>query len=607
MVQTAGQVSQFQKSILAIGKFLILGSLVLSVVIIADGLHLHSKPLELIQLVLVLIVASIPVAIDDGRALALSKRGAIVSRLQAIEEMAGVNILCSDKTGTLTQNKLTLRDPILFSAKDAQEAILMGALASNKNSEDAIDSTIVAKAEGLSDFEQTKFIPFDPVGKKTVGYVKDGSESFVVSKGAPQVIIEMCVDSQEIKDKASGIVEELAKKGLRALAVGKGKDEKSLTLNSIITMYDPPRVDSKQTIEETKNYGIDVKMVTGDDLAIGKQISGELGLGTRMLAAADVFADTKDVNSPSHKTIELIEKAQGFARVFPEHKYGIVKTYQNLKNVVAMTGDGVNDAPALKQADVGIAVSGATDAARGAADLILTRPGLSVIVSAVNEARKIFDRMISYVTYRVAMTIDLMLFVTLSIVMTGLEPLNAMMVILLALLDDIPIMTIAYDNTKTAKNPVRWRLKKVLTVATVLGMVSVGQNFGLLHLTAKFFSAADIVHIQSMMFLQLVVGGHLLLLITRHKSWFFLKPFPSAKLFLAIVITQLVAVILCRYGILIEAIGWDAIGFVWAYCIVWMFILNIVRMAVEKAFSKGKDEERFEDVNNSVKLHDALN
>ena len=330
-------------------------------------------------------------------------------------------------------------------------------------------------------------------------------------------------------------------------------------------------------------------------------------MGTRMLAAADVFADTKDVNSPSHKTIELIEKAQGFARVFPEHKYGIVKTYQNLKNVVAMTGDGVNDAPALKQADVGIAVSGATDAARGAADLILTRPGLSVIVSAVNEARKIFDRMISYVTYRVAMTIDLMLFVTLSIVMTGLEPLNAMMVILLALLDDIPIMTIAYDNTKTAKNPVRWRLKKVLTVATVLGMVSVGQNFGLLHLTAKFFSAADIVHIQSMMFLQLVVGGHLLLLITRHKSWFFLKPFPSAKLFLAIVITQLVAVILCRYGILIEAIGWDAIGFVWAYCIVWMFILNIVRMAVEKAFSKGKDEERFEDVNNSVKLHDALN
>ena len=609
LVQTAGNISHFQESVINIGKFLIIGALVLAVIILAKELYAHEQPLALIQLVLVLLVASIPVAMPAVLsvtmalgALSLSKMKAIVSRLQAIEEMAGVDILCSDKTGTLTKNELTLSDPILFDAKSSDEIKLMGALASNLEGKDAIDSVIVdsASKDEIKKYSQVKFIPFDPVNKKTQAEIEYNGEKFTVIKGAPQVIIDACEESDETKKKAASEVHNLALKGLRSLGVAKTDASGNFKLLGILSLYDPPRDDSKKTIEESKNYGIDVRMVTGDDLAIAKEISKDLGLGTNIKVASELFTDTKDMDHIPQTVHDEIAKAEGFARVFPEHKYGIVKSLQK-DNIVAMTGDGVNDAPALKQADVGIAVSGATDAARAAADLILTKPGLSVITHAVEEARRIFERMISYVTYRVAMTIDIMVFVTLSILFTNLIPLSALMIILLALLDDIPIMTIAYDNTEPDQKPVKWKLKKVLTGATILGVVSVAQNFGLLSLAKNFICVGTSnLHIQTMLFLQLVIGGHLLLFITRHKSWFWKKPYPSFKLLAAIIGTQLFAIVICKFGIFVDKLSWSEIGWVWLYCIIWMFILNVIRRVVLVSFRKESEDSNIKILNKSI-------
>jgi H+-transporting ATPase len=349
---------------------------------------------------------------------------------------------------------------------------------------------------------------------------------------------------------------------------------------------DPPRADAKTTIAEAKALGLNVKMVTGDDVAIGDQIAAQLGIGDHLLVASDVFGDgDAKTASPNSSVIDAVERADGFARVFPEHKYEIVKTLQSRGHIVAMTGDGVNDAPALKQADCGIAVSGATDAARSAAALILTAPGLSTIINAIRVSRQIFERIESYVYYRIAMTLDIMVLVVASIVFFEFQPITAIMIVVLALLDDIPIMTIAYDNVPAASRPVRWEMRHILLFASVMGLLSVAETFGLLLIGLRWLGdpllqaiiSLDARQLQTIMFLQLAIGGHLLLFVVRTKSFLFKPPYPSARLFWAIVATQIAALIICYTGLGVAAIPAAAIVGVWIYCLVWMIILDIFK------------------------------
>ncbi|MCP3968123.1 MAG: plasma-membrane proton-efflux P-type ATPase [Lentisphaerae bacterium] len=613
LVAGAGNISHFQQAVMRVGNFLIGLSISLCIVLsavvlyrehIASGTINIQELMRLAKFVLILAIASIPVAMPAVLsvtmalgALAMSKRKAIVARLQSIEEMAGVDILCSDKTGTLTKNELTLGDPLLFEAENAQECVLGGALASKAENNDAIDLAII---EGLKDksvlkkYEQTGFTPFDPVSKRTQSTVKNSQgETVYYTKGAPQVIIEMSDLKDEVKQDADSKVKYLAEHGYRALGIADSKDNKTWRLLGIIPMFDPPRDDSKETIKQAREHGLQVKMVTGDDVAIASEISGQLGMGTRIQAAADTFKDVDPEKVPT-QLAECIERADGFARVFPEHKYGIVKALQKRGHIVAMTGDGVNDAPALKQADAGVAVSGATDAARAAAALILTAPGLSVIIKAIETARKIFERMTSYTTYRIAMTIDVMVFVVLAMMIfpkvpgteTLFRPLTPIMIIVLALLDDIPIMTIAYDNAKVSKDPVRWHMGRVLGVSTSLGAFSVIQTFGLLFVGMMYMNRdlfGQLImpqHLQTMIFLQLVVGGHLMLFVTRAKKMFFMPPFPDARLFWAIIGTQVFAAVMCGFGWLVPRLSWQLIGLVWVYNIIWMFVLDVVKLIV---------------------------
>jgi H+-transporting ATPase len=614
LVASAGAKSHAEQAVLQIGDFLILLAAVLALVLVGTQVHREivvagawnwATAGSIAQFVLVLLVASVPVALPAVMsvtmalgALALSKQKAIVSRLSAIEELAGVNVLCSDKTGTLTMNQLTLQAKIPSAGVTDEEVLLGAALASQRQSQDAIDQAVLTslasfeagKDPGVLDkYPQLDFTPFDPVNKKTETVVTgpDGRR-LRFAKGAPQAISALCQLDAAAAKAYDDKVAELALHGYRALGAARSEDDcKSWKLLGILSLMDPPRPDAKQTIAEAEKLGLSVKMVTGDDVAIGAEIARQLGLGEHLLVASDVFGASTDPDHIAIDAARAVEKADGFGRVFPEHKFEIVKALQERGNIVAMTGDGVNDAPALKQADCGVAVSGATDAARSAAALILTAPGLSTIVNAIVESRQIFERITSYVYYRIAMTIDIMFVVVLSSVLFGFQPLTAIMIVALALLDDIPIMTIAYDNVRVAPLPVRWDMHRIIIFSSLMGLMSLTQSFGLV-LACKFWMQnadlmaimkMDFPHLQTMLFLQLAAGGHLLLFVVRTRGSLFVPPYPSAPLFLAVVGTQIIAVLMCAYGLLVPQLPWLMIGLVWAYVLAWMVVLDMVKLA----------------------------
>ena len=366
--------------------------------------------------------------------------------------MAGVDILCSDKTGTLTKNQLTVGDPILLAAKTAQDVVLAAALASKLDDRDAIDTAVIAALKDTTRCRptvQTNFVPFDPVSKRTAATVADRSRNDVHGRQRRAAGDRRPRQpATDVTAQVENAVAELADKGYRALGVARSDDDgKTWSLLGILPMFDPPRDDSKATIEHAKARACAVKMVTGDDTAIARETARQLGLGTNIVPAAELFPKHMDPNNvpPGSRTQSSAPTASRGSS--PSTNTRSSRRCSQRGHLVAMTGDGVNDAPALKQADCGTAVSGATDAARGAAALILTAPGLSVINSAIDEARRIFGRITSYTLYRVALTMDIMFLVVLSTIFLDFQPLTAIMIVIMSLLDDVPIMTIAYDNT----------------------------------------------------------------------------------------------------------------------------------------------------------------
>jgi H+-transporting ATPase len=584
LVQGAQTVSHFQRAVLKIGNYLIILAVVLVATIIGIAIFRGDPILTTLQFALVLTVAAIPVAMPTVLSVTmavgarlLAKKKAIVTRLVAIEELAGVDVLCADKTGTLTQNKLTLGDPFSVDKIPADQVILAAALASRADNNDTIDLAVLGglkNDQALKACKVTHFQPFDPVHKRTEATVTgtDGKE-FKVTKGAPQVILALSANAGEVKSAVDKAVNEFASRGFRSLGVARADGGGKWQFLGVLPLFDPPREDAKATIATARQMGVKVKMVTGDALAIAQETAKKLGMGTNILDASG-FGDMKHIDTA--QLAESIENADGFAQVFPEHKFHIVDVLQKRGHIVGMTGDGVNDAPALKKADCGVAVSGATDAARAAAAIVLMTPGLSVIIDGIKESRRIFQRMNSYAIYRIAETLRVLLFMTLAILVFNFYPLTAVMIVMLALLNDGAILSIAYDNVHYKDAPEAWNMRVVLGIATVLGLVGPIAAFGLFFLGDRVFHL-DRQHLQTMMYLMLSVAGHLTIFQTRTRGPFW-SIRPARILWMAVFGTQALATLIAVYGLFMTPLGWAWAVFVWGYAVAWFLVTDPVKL-----------------------------
>ncbi|WP_158769765.1 plasma-membrane proton-efflux P-type ATPase [Paraglaciecola sp. L1A13] len=594
LVKEVHSVSHFQKAVLKIGNYLIILAIALVALIVTVAILRGDPILTTIQFALVLTVAAIPVAMPTVLSVTmavgarlLARKKAIVSKLVAIEELAGMDLLCSDKTGTLTQNKLKLGNPFGVNDVDAEDVILNGALASRAENNDTIDLAVLSglkTEDALSAYEVVHFQPFDPVHKRTEATVKNKEgKTFKVTKGAPQVILKLSANASQVNEAVEKAVNEFAARGFRSLGVARDEGDGQWQFLGVLPLSDPPREDAKATIAAALAMGVKVKMVTGDALAIAQETAKDLGMGSNILNATGL-GDSEKLESA--EVSNSIENADGFAQVFPEHKYHIVDVMQKRGHIVGMTGDGVNDAPALKKADCGIAVSGATDAARAAADIVITTPGLAVIIDAIKESRRIFQRMNSYAIYRITETIRVLLFMTLAILVFNFYPLTAVMIVMLALLNDGAILSIAYDKVHYKNQPEKWNMKMVLGVSSVLGVMGVISAFGLFYLGERVFHL-DRAHIQTLMYLKLSVAGHLTIFLTRTR-----KPFwsirPAKILWTAVLGTQIVATLIAVYGVFMTPLGWGWAGFVWGYALLWFLVNDRVKLLAYRIFDPVK-------------------
>ncbi|KAF8091692.1 hypothetical protein N665_0438s0021 [Sinapis alba] len=621
LVDSTNQVGHFQKVLTAIGNFCICSIAIGMVIEILVMYPIQRRKYrDGIDNLLVLLIGGIPIAMPTVLSVTmaigshkLAQQGAITKRMTAIEELAGMDVLCSDKTGTLTLNKLSVDKnlvEVFCKGVEKDQVLLFAAMASRIENQDAIDAAMVGMLadpkEARAGIREVHFLPFNPTDKRTALTYVDSSDNWHrVSKGAPEQILELCKASNDLSKRVLDIIEKYAERGLRSLAVSRQtvpeKTKESpggrWEFVGLLPLFDPPRHDSAETIRRALHLGVNVKMITGDQLAIGKETGRRLGMGTNMYPSSALLGNHKDAALASIPVEELIEQADGFAGVFPEHKYEIVKKLQERKHIVGMTGDGVNDAPALKKADIGIAVDDATDAARGASDIVLTEPGLSVIISAVLTSRAIFQRMKNYTIYAVSITIRIVLGFMLIALIWKFD-FSAFMVLIIAILNDGTIMTISKDRVTPSPTPDSWKLREIFATGVVLGSY-------LAIMTVVFFWVANETdffsdkfgvrsirgnehELMSAVYLQVSIISQALIFVTRSRSWSFVER-PGALLMIAFLIAQLVATLIAVYAnwefAEVKGIGWGWAGVIWMYSIITYFPLDIIKFAIRYALT----------------------
>ncbi|XP_010525880.1 PREDICTED: ATPase 5, plasma membrane-type-like [Tarenaya hassleriana] len=621
LVDSTNQVGHFQKVLTAIGNFCIC-SIVVGIIIEIIVMYpiQHRDYREGIDNLLVLLIGGIPIAMPTVLSVTmaigshrLSQQGAITKRMTAIEEMAGMDVLCSDKTGTLTLNKLTVdRDLIEVFAKgvDREHVILSAARASRTENQDAIDAATIGMLadpkEARAAIREVHFFPFNPVDKRTaLTYIDSDGNWHRASKGAPEQILNLCNSKEDIRRKVHSVIDKFAGRGLRSLGVasqeipGKNKDSPGgpWQFLGLLPLFDPPRHDSAETIRRALHLGVNVKMITGDQLAIAKETGRRLGMGTNMYPSSTFLGQDKDSSVAAIPIDELIEKADGFAGVFPEHKYEIVNRLQQSKHICGMTGDGVNDAPALKKADIGIAVADATDAARSASDIVLTEPGLSVIISAVLTSRAIFQRMKNYTIYAVSITIRIV-FGFMFIALVWEFNFSPFMILIIAILNDGTIMTISKDRVKPSPQPDSWKLREIFSTGIVLGgyMAVMTIVFFWTMRDTKFFTDTFGVRplkinsqkMTSALYLQVSIISQALIFVTRARSWSYVER-PGLLLLGAFVVAQLIATLITVYAnwsfAHIQGIGWGWAGVIWLYSLVTYIPLDFLKFAIRYVLS----------------------
>jgi H+-transporting ATPase len=639
LLQETHERSHLQKVLMTI-MFVLVGlsvtlCLIYFIYLLAKGVNVKTA----LSLTVVLLVASIPLAIEIVTTTTLAigskslvKHGAIVAKLSAIEDLAGMSILCSDKTGTLTLNQMVLQDDTpMYAPGVSQESILVMAAIAAKWKEpprDALDRLTLGSVnmDLMEPYEQLDFLPFDPTIKRTEGTVRDTrtGEEFKTSKGAPHIILKLLPESDiEIREAVEEDVARLGEKGIRSLAVARTDPDGVWRMQGLLTFLDPPRPDTKQTIADALRYGVAVKMITGDHLLIARNTAAQLEMGDRILTSDRLpVLDTTTNKKPENLGRDygdLCLAVDGFAQVYPEHKYLIVECLRELHYTVGMTGDGVNDAPALKRADIGIAVAGSTDAARAAADIVLTQPGLNTIIHGIVIAREIFARINNFVTYRIAVTLQLLFFFFIATFsfhpnqykqpdIVGEDPwpeffhMPVLMLMLITLLNDGTLITIAYDNARAVETPTRWNLPVLFTQSSVLGAVACSSSLMLLHFLLDSWNTDGVLQklgisglrygqVITSMYLGVSIADFLTLFSARTGPLLFFQIKPAAMLLgggtFALTLSSMLSLFWpksTQENTSIEGLrnNLAMFLFVWIYSLIWFLIQDVLKHVVFK-------------------------
>lgn len=578
LVRTAKTVSHLESLIFTIVKYLVILDVALVVALLAYALTTGMLLREVIPFALILLVASVPVALPATFTLAtafgareLAKRGVLVTRLSAIEEAAAMDVLASDKTGTITENRLTLAALKPSAPHSEDELLHLAALACDDATQDPIDLAILnaARSRGLlSDGPpRLQFIPFDPATKRSEAVFQQGGEQWRVLKGAPRAIAALVAPAPDM----SAEVERFAADGYRVLAVATGS-ENALRLAGLVALHDPPRADSKALVQSLQALGVRVLMVTGDGLATARNVAAAVGIGDRACPREDLDSAVSD-----HAM-----NCDVFARVFPEDKFRLVQAMQRAGHVTGMTGDGVNDAPALKQAEVGIAVANATDVAKASASLVLTNPGLTDVVAAVETSRCIYQRMLTYTLNKIIKTLEIAVFLSLGVMLTGTFVITPLLIVLLLFTNDFVTMSIATDRVSFSRRPDRWRIRTLVLTGGVLAGLILALSF------AVFFAARNWLHLslpqlQTLVFAMLVFSGQgtVYLVRSRHHFW---QSRPSRWLALSTAADIALVSVLATYGILMAAISPVLVAGLLVLVFVYLTMVDFIKVRVFRRF-----------------------
>ena len=538
-------------------KWLLIMVSILVLAAVAFSLIRGISILDVLPIILVVLLSAIPVALPAMftvtmalGSMELAKKGVIVTRLSAVEDAATMDILCADKTGTITMNKLTVARTIPQKGFTEQDTMLTGFFASQEANQDPIDMAFISLAKqqrlGPGAFSQKSFVPFDPKTRKTEAIIQSGNAEFRVVKGAVNVVATLCGFSKEAAKSLEDQMREYAAKGYRTLAVAKGESKGKPQLVGLAALYDAPRPDSRELIHKLRELGISVKMLTGDALPIAREISKDVGLGENVMKTADL----KDcIKEDVMEAQEAAEKSDVFAEVYPEDKYAIVKSLQIRKHVLGMTGDGVNDAPALRQAEVGIAVSNATDVAKGAASVVLVNEGLTSIVDLIQNGRIIYERIIAWIVSKIVRTFQVATFSVLSFILTGSYVVSAFAIIAYFFLTDFVKIALSTDKFSPSDKPDTWGLKGAIKAASILGLLVILESFGLLYLVLSYLHVAvGNPRIFTLTFEILFYSAIFLIFNVRERGHFW-NSMPSKTLLYSIVLSLTVATLLVTIGI----------------------------------------------------------
>jgi H+-transporting ATPase len=560
LVKIAQPKSHQEAMMMTIVKYLIYFGIVASIVVSVSALFMHSNVLMILTFVIVVLLGAIPAAlpavltiVQTVGATELAKKGALVTKLDSIEDAASIDIICFDKTGTITQNKLSVVDCFPFSGYKKEDVEMIAALTSQPDGMDLIDLAIIeyAKRSGVkfNEFKQVSYTPFDPSIKRTEAIIESSGNRFRAVKGASQVILSLChVLDKATLDEVNKTIDGFSRKGFRTIAIARseGVDLNNLKLVGLLPLADPPRPDSKSMIDQAKKLGIKPMMLTGDSIEIAKEISGQIGIGGNIIRMADI----KELSVDGQ--LKLVLECDGFAEIYPEDKFKIVKLLQSGGNIVGMTGDGVNDAPALKQAEMGIAVSNSTDVAKAAASIVLTESGLGVIIDAVTISRKIYQRMLTWVLNKVVKVIEFVVFLTICFFWLHHILLSLIGMSLLVFSNDFVSMTLATDHVKSTSNPNKWNVKKIFLASFIPAILFVLGDF-IIILTGINYFHLQWKELTSLVMMSFIFNSQFRVLIIRERRHFW-SSLPGKGLLISSTSAILGIALISLFGIFIPSL-----------------------------------------------------